>query len=95
MTTKTHCTWGHEFTPENSYIDGRGYRSCRQCRKDKVYRDRARNKLELKPEYKTNTEIAYSIAQRPKRSRNFNPLDYDASTYYSVMGALRELDVQI
>lgn len=29
---KTHCVRGHEFTVENTYVDPRGYRSCRACR---------------------------------------------------------------
>lgn len=28
----THCRRGHEWTPENTYIDPRGYRQCRTCR---------------------------------------------------------------
>lgn len=28
---KTHCKWGHEFTPENTRYDKRGYRWCRKC----------------------------------------------------------------
>ena len=28
---QTHCTNGHEFTPENTYIRPRGQRSCREC----------------------------------------------------------------
>jgi hypothetical protein len=27
----THCPHDHEYTPENTYIDGRGARHCRQC----------------------------------------------------------------
>lgn len=29
---KTHCIHGHEFTPENTYIQSRGGRGCRACR---------------------------------------------------------------
>ena len=29
---KTHCKWGHEFTPENTYIKRNGGRDCRTCR---------------------------------------------------------------
>ena len=28
---KTHCLRGHDFTPENTRITKRGYRSCREC----------------------------------------------------------------
>lgn len=29
--TKTHCKNGHEFTPENTYVRPKGYRTCRKC----------------------------------------------------------------
>lgn len=42
----THCVHGHEFTPENTYIDARGWRSCKACRRrvaaERVQRDRER-----------------------------------------------------
>ncbi len=28
---KTHCKYGHEFTPENTYIEKGGGRNCREC----------------------------------------------------------------
>ena len=28
---KTHCKWGHEFTPDNTWINNRGGRQCRAC----------------------------------------------------------------
>lgn len=28
---KTHCPRGHEYLPENTYINKRGSRTCRQC----------------------------------------------------------------
>lgn len=32
---RTHCSHGHEFTPENTYVPkGKGLRSCRQCHAD-------------------------------------------------------------
>jgi len=39
MRNKTHCKWGHEFTKENTYVDGRGNRTCKICRraKDRFY----------------------------------------------------------
>lgn len=30
---KTHCKRGHEFTPENTYVDKKGRRDCRACRR--------------------------------------------------------------
>lgn len=29
----THCVHGHEYTPENTYINSSGYRQCLECRK--------------------------------------------------------------
>lgn len=28
---QTHCKHGHEFTPENTYVQPAGWRSCRAC----------------------------------------------------------------
>ena len=35
---RTHCPYGHEFTPENTYRSPRGDRQCRKCKaaRDKV-----------------------------------------------------------
>ena len=30
---RDHCRYGHEYTEENTYIDKKGYRSCKTCRK--------------------------------------------------------------
>jgi hypothetical protein len=32
---KTHCPGGHEYTPENTRVDSRGYRSCKECHRTK------------------------------------------------------------
>jgi hypothetical protein len=29
---KTHCSRGHEFTPESTYVNPRGMRNCRTCK---------------------------------------------------------------
>jgi hypothetical protein len=39
---KTHCIHGHEFTPENTYIDPSGKRGCRKCRNRASYAYKAR-----------------------------------------------------
>src|SRR6267142_2156466 len=31
---QTHCKYGHEFTPENTYIMSQGGRQCRICRRN-------------------------------------------------------------
>jgi hypothetical protein len=41
---RSHCSKGHEFTPENTYINervGSGRRFCKQCRRDEVRARRA------------------------------------------------------
>lgn len=43
---QTHCIYGHEFTPENTYRFPDGRRSCRICRASKPHRSRA--ELELR-----------------------------------------------
>ncbi len=40
---KTHCKWGHEFTPENTI--NRGYRQCRMCANRWGAEKRARMRL--------------------------------------------------
>jgi HNH endonuclease len=35
---KTHCKHGHEFTPENTWVDKHGTRHCRTCRRDAMRR---------------------------------------------------------
>lgn len=32
-TLRSHCRQGHEFTPENTYVDPHGQRFCRTCRR--------------------------------------------------------------
>jgi len=35
---KTHCKHGHEFTPENTKVDVKGWRYCRTCHRTVVRR---------------------------------------------------------
>jgi hypothetical protein len=32
---KSHCANGHEFTPENTWMDAAGHRNCRTCRTER------------------------------------------------------------
>ncbi|WP_443034927.1 HNH endonuclease [Streptomyces sp. BE133] len=32
---RTHCRHGHEYMPENTYLDPRGFRQCRTCRRER------------------------------------------------------------
>jgi hypothetical protein len=43
MEKKTHCIRGHEFTPENTYIDLNGWRYCRICVRARGAGHRERN----------------------------------------------------
>lgn len=42
---KTHCPQGHEYTPENTYLETYGARRCRKCVRAKNKRRRERNAL--------------------------------------------------
>ena len=37
----THCPAGHEYTPENTYVEPKGSRSCRECRRERTRQWRA------------------------------------------------------
>ena len=39
---RTHCKWDHEFTPENTRSDKRGFRICKQCVRTRTLRYRAK-----------------------------------------------------
>lgn len=39
---KTHCKWGHEFTPGNTYHFKSGKRGCKECAR--IRRNKAKNK---------------------------------------------------
>lgn len=53
---RTHCKWGHELTPENTYeyVDSKGYKKkrCRECLREKQRRLNARRREENPPEAK-------------------------------------------
>jgi hypothetical protein len=42
----THCVHGHEYTPENTYLDGDGWKRCRTCKKahDQKAREKRRGR---------------------------------------------------
>lgn len=42
---KNQCIHGHELNEENLYIDPRGRKYCKACRRDQDRRRRAENKM--------------------------------------------------
>jgi hypothetical protein len=43
----THCSRGHEFTPENTRLETRGYKRCRRCNREQTRLCRARRREAL------------------------------------------------
>jgi len=41
----THCPQGHEYTPENTAKNPRGWRYCKQCNRDRARANKARKRL--------------------------------------------------
>lgn len=42
---QTHCKYGHEFTPENTYVRPGGHRDCRVCLRRRDQKRKARRRL--------------------------------------------------
>lgn len=45
--TETHCKNGHEWTEENTYVDPRGSKVCRTCKREAAARHKARKEGRL------------------------------------------------
>lgn len=45
---KTHCKYGHEFTPENTLVNKNGHRNCRECSR-RVNREAQRMRRGTRP----------------------------------------------
>lgn len=41
---KTHCKYGHEFSPENTYLTMEGSRACRACGRARKQRGKGSQK---------------------------------------------------
>lgn len=50
------CVHGHEFTPENTYVNPRGERQCRQCLRDASNRHRRANRERINAEKRRRRE---------------------------------------
>lgn len=76
---KTHCVHGHEFTPENTYINAKKARVCRACQK--AYRDAHRDEMRVyhrdymrtysRERYATDAEYREA---RKQANRNYAPV---------------------
>ena len=47
-TFKTHCKWGHEFTPENTFLRSNGARDCLTCKRRRGREGMCRYREKLK-----------------------------------------------
>lgn len=45
---QTHCPRDHEMTPENTYVDPRGRRTCRTCQRDRLRESQRQRRARLK-----------------------------------------------
>jgi len=43
---KTHCNYGHEFTPENTRVYEDGHRECKACRRERTRRHHSRQRAD-------------------------------------------------
>lgn len=59
---KTHCPHGHEYSPENTYVDSVGSRHCKACRLERSRSDRAR-------EYQRRYRKEHPEQERETRAR--------------------------
>lgn len=50
---RTHCPAGHPYDDGNTYVNSKGWRSCRTCKRPSDRRRRARTAKNLTPEQRT------------------------------------------
>ena len=55
MSATAHCQNGHEFSPDNTYVDTRGRRNCRICKNDRWRRSYYRRRWD--EGYRRNPQI--------------------------------------
>jgi len=60
---KTHCKRNHEFTPENTYVNRNGSRTCRACKAV-----RAAERMDSDPEYAARRRAQVAASTRKHRA---------------------------
>lgn len=74
MRDRESCIHGHEWTPENTYVNAKtGYRSCRACRRSWItaHRERARAQRQVQPRV---APVRQPVKQKPmKRPQQRQP----------------------
>lgn len=66
---KTHCKHGHKYTPENTYVDPRGLRECRICRRDRDRRFSEANREKLRVKNRRHYATVREARTEEKRAR--------------------------
>lgn len=66
---KTLCVHGHEFTSENTYLNSRGSRQCRECRR---VTDRSRYTGERREQLLTDSKLKYREHRKDVMSRQYH-----------------------
>lgn len=89
---KTHCSNGHPFDSENTYVMPDGGRGCRRCRKDadRAYRERRRAARadRVPAHFKLSLEAARDIRRRVARGERPSALAREYGVVKSTVSAV-------
>ena len=82
MTALTHCAHGHEYTPENTGVNNRGWVYCRVCSRIKTQRYKDQNPEAVKAQKKRYAPI-WKEKNKPKMRVKTRAAGSKAVLHYS------------